>query len=204
MVIFFFNLLQFFLQFHSDKADVWIRAILWEYNENYNDERVRGLLLRAQQLHPESSKLYLTFFQIELENKREVDESLALQHAKTIYTSAKNKIKDFNFYKEILEIADKFAYATSIQELILHDLREQFQQDELMWHTIAQRELNGLPTDTSIDRIKQENEDKINTEDSLDIKQEERSSLQKRIESCVEIYEEAVKAVSSKKMKNLK
>ncbi|XP_031620644.1 U3 small nucleolar RNA-associated protein 6 homolog [Contarinia nasturtii] len=189
------------LKFHSDKADVWIRSILWEYNENYNDERVRGLLLRAQQLHPESQKLYLTFFQIELENKRQSDENLALQHAKTVYTNGQKILKNCQFYIEILKIVDRFAYATSIQQLILHDLRELFQNEEIMWHNLAQRELNGLPTDKFIERIKQDHEDELNNEDSLSITQQH-TSLRKRIESCVEIYEEAVKVVNTAKMWN--
>lgn len=177
-------------QFHSDKADVWIRAILWEYNENFNDERVRGLLLRAQHLHPESQKLYLTFFQIELENKREAEEELALQHATIIYTNGKKKFTNVSFFMDMLSIVDKFDYPNSIQQLILQDLREMFQQDETMWHTLAQRELEGLSTDKFIERIKMENDVK-----NEDLAASAQQSLRKRIEQCTQIYEEAVKKV---------
>lgn len=98
-------------QFHSNKADVWIRAILWEYNENFNEERVKGLLLRAQQHHPDNQKLYLTFFQIELENKRQADDELALQHANVVYNNGKQKFTDIAFYIEMLKIVDMFEFA---------------------------------------------------------------------------------------------
>ncbi|XP_055310345.1 U3 small nucleolar RNA-associated protein 6 homolog [Sitodiplosis mosellana] len=184
------------LQFHSDKADVWIRAILWEYNENYSHERVKGLLLRAQHLHPESQKLYLTFFQIELENKREADESLALQHAQIVYTNGKKTFTNVTFYIEMLNIVDKFSYANSIQHMIMNDLREMFQHEEIMWHTLAQRELNDLSTDQF---IKLENEDNAMDEDSSRLTAVQHSQ-RKRIEKCVEIYQEAVQVVNTAKM----
>lgn len=112
-----------FFQFHSDKQDVWVRAILWEYNENFNNERIKSLLMRAQSRHPESQKLYLTFFQIELENKCQLAALEALQHADIVYTSSKKKFSNIEFYVEMLNIVDKFSYASSIQQNILEDMR---------------------------------------------------------------------------------
>lgn len=180
-------------QFHSDKPDVWIRAILWEFNENYNEERVKGLLLRAQQLHPESQKLYLTFFHIELENKREADEELALKHAAVVYANGKKNFTSVTFYTEMLQIVDRFNYAGSIQQMILKDLREMFRHEEIMWHKLAQRELKGEHTDRFLDRIKMENEDGVKSEDSGCAQQ----SLRKRIEQCIEVYEEATQQVTN-------
>lgn len=151
---------------------------------------MKGLLLRGQHLHPESQKLYLLFFQIELENRREADESLALQHAQVVYTNGKKKFKNVTFYTEILNIVDKFSYANSIQHLILDDLREMFQHDEIMWNTLAQRELKGLSTDKFI---------KLENEDNLTATQ---YAHRKRIEKCVEIYKEAVKVINTAKMWN--
>lgn len=163
---------------------------MWEYNENYNHERVKGLLLRAQHLHTKSQKLYLTFFQIELENKREADESLVLQHAQAVYTGGKKEFTNVKFYIEMLNIVDKFSYATNIQQMILHDLREMFQHEEIMWNTLAQRELNGL---LAIDKfIKLENEDTSTTQ----------HAQRNRIEQCVKIYQEAVKTVNTAQMWN--
>lgn len=215
-----------FVQFHSDKPDVWTRVILCEYNENASDERVKGLMLRAQQMHPESLKLYLTFFQIELENKRQADEELALQHATIVYNNGKKRFPtNFNFYLEMLTMVDKFNYAHSIQTAILNDMSETFKNDDILWHTFAQRELIGLTTGKFLDSIRggggggggdgdgdgdDEAEDVGEDDDDhhmngLDdirmnleiVKSEEQVQpyLRKRIEICVQIYEEAVKVV---------
>ncbi|XP_031627058.1 U3 small nucleolar RNA-associated protein 6 homolog [Contarinia nasturtii] len=202
------------LQFHSDKVDVWIRAILWEFKENFNDERVKRLLLRAQQRHPTSEKLYLTFFQIELENKCQSDELEALQHADVVYSSSKKKFTNIDFYIEMLNIVDKFKYASSIQQTILEDMRVMFPREEILWHKLAQRELNGLSTvDSTMDFsgvIKTEGGE-CNGEDSKEglkkLKIENLSAppqhtLRKRIELSTCIYEEAVKQIDTKKMWN--
>lgn len=101
---------------------MWIQAIEWEYNENFNSERVKNLLMRAQSRHPDSQKLYLKFFEIELENKCELTPLEALQHADIVYNSRK-RFNNIGFYLEMLKIADKYDYASSIQRNILSDMR---------------------------------------------------------------------------------
>lgn len=140
----------------------------------------------------------MTFFQIELENKREADENLALQHAEIVYTNGKKKFTTVTFFIEMLNIVDKFSYANAIQNLILHDLHEMFQHEEIMWHTLAQRELLGLSTDKI---IKLENEDGSQNDDSSHLNATQ-AAHRKRIEQCVEIYQEAVKVVNTAKMWN--
>lgn len=181
---------------------------MWEYNENFNDERVKSLLLRAQQRHPESQQLYLTFFKIELENKRKSEELEALQHADIVYSSSKKKFTNIDFYIEMLTIVDKFSYASSIQQNILEDMREMFSREEILWHTLAQRELHGLSTvDCTVDftgLIKSEDVQNKGEDSKLNLKKlkiEDLSAptqhtLRKRIELCIQIYEEAIKVVS--------
>lgn len=153
---------------------------------------MKGLLLRAQQLHPEHQRLYLTFFQIELENKRQAEEELVLQHANVVYNNGKQKFNDIAFYIEMLKIVDKFEYADSIQQQILSDMRETFKHDEFMWHTFAQRELSGQSTANFIQWIRNDGEpnkiDSVKSEDTLFV-------TRKRIDLCVKVYEEAVKEV---------
>lgn len=184
--------------------------ILYEYNENASDERVKGLMLKAQHRHPESQKLYLTFFQMELENRRKADEDLALQHATVVYAEGKKKFPtNFNYYLDMLKMVDKFEYAHSIQAMILNDMTETFRNDDLLWHTFAQRELVGLSTGNFRETIRNSGRDNgavdhhMNGADdcfkmSLDmIKTEEQvpAYLRKRIEYSVQIYEESVKVV---------
>lgn len=196
------------LQYHSDKLDVWTRIILFEYNENASDERVKGLLLRAQQLHGESLKLYLIFFQIELENKREADPELALQHATIVYTGGKKKFpNNFNYFLEMLQMVDKFEYARSIQTMILKDMTEIFANAEIMWHTFAQRERNGLATDNFNEKVRGRRRNSSvdgdqcmsgledNFKMNLEIIKSDDPTLRKQIECSVQIYEESVKEV---------
>lgn len=164
---------------------------------------------RAQQRHPESQQLYLTFFKIELENKRQSEELVALDHAEIVYSSSKKKFTNIDFYIEMLNIVDKFSYASSIQQNILVDMREMFPREEILWHTLAQRELNGLSTvDCTVDftgLIKSEDGENKGEDSKANLKilkiedlsAPAQHTLRKRIELCIQIYEEAVKAVSS-------
>lgn len=159
------------------------------------------MLLRAQQRHPESQKLYLTFFQIELENKRKAEETLALQHADVIYSNGKKKFTDIEYFLEMLSIVDKFSYAKSIQQQILDDMRHLFPRNELLWHSLAQRELHGLAaidcTANVNEAIKKEGVDnKDNIAPLPDLTAPFQHTLRKRIELCVQIYDAAVKVVS--------
>lgn len=155
------------VQFHGDKPAQWIKAVMWEYTENYQDHRVKGLLLRAQQRHPDSQLIYSTFFLIELENKRKSSTELVLQHADVVYTNGKKKFTEIGFFFDMLQIADKFSFAKCIQQEILNDMRQMFPREALLWHTLAQRELNGLSgtegTAALLDSVKQEAETSIAT-----------------------------------------
>lgn len=202
------------MQYHSDKEDVWIRAILWEFNENFNNERVKGLLSRAQQKHPKSKKLLLTFFQIELENKQKADEQIALQLADVVYMNGKINFKnEISFFIEMLNIADKFPYANPLQQSILDDMRSAFPNEELLWHTLAQRELNGMsPNDCTInfkEIVKNENKGEEEEEEdtkpntskmNVDPTAPTSHTLRKRIQLCTQIYDEAVKVINTHKM----
>lgn len=123
---------------------MWNRAIFWEYTENFQEQRVKGLLISALHRHPESLLLYATFISINLENKERVDDEKALLHAETIYSIGKGKFENIDYYLEILNITDKYIYAKKLQDQILTDIKLKFPHSELMWHTLAQRELKGL------------------------------------------------------------
>lgn len=148
-------------------------------------------MLRAQQLHPESQKLYAIFFQIALENKSQADEEIALKLADIVYANGKKKFTNASFYIEMLNIVDKFSYAASIQLQILEDIQTMFEIDELVWHTLAQRQLNGL---RSVELIKSEEEENKSNENT-GFRVSEELPLKKRIELCQQIYEKALQTV---------
>lgn len=183
---------------------MWIRAILWEYNENYEERRVKGLLLRAQQRHPEAQRIYLIFFKIELANKRKANETLAVHHAGVVYANGKKRFSAIDFFIEILNIADQFSYARSLQNVILDDMKQNFERNELLWHTLAQRALNGFSpviTSTEIsETIKKEAEEEDDNDDITEIPDADkgtpfRYTLKKRIELCIYTYESSVVVV---------
>lgn len=147
-----------------------------------------------------------------MENKQKADEQIALQLADVVYMNGKINFKsEINFFIEMLNIADKFPYANPLQQTILDDMRSAFPNEELLWHTLAQRELNGMsPNDCTInfnEMIKNE-EDKGEQEDikpntskmNVDSIAPASHTLKKRIEMCVQIYDEAVKVVNTQKM----
>lgn len=193
------------LSFHMDKPDVWIRLILWEYNENYQEHRMKNLLFRAQQKHPESQKLYLTFFQIELENKRKAEDIKAMQIADVVYSNGKKKFGSIDYFIEMLNIVDKFPYAKPLQQTILDDMRRLFSRHELLWHTLAQRELNGLTlsdcTTDIVETVKREGDSSKNSHGPVaDPSAPVVHTLKKRIELCVQIYDAAVREVDTTQM----
>lgn len=183
---------------------------MYEYNAGADNERVKGLMLRAQQLHPESQKILTTFFQMELDNKRQVDPNLALQHATVVYTNGKKKFpKNFEFFHEMLKTTDNYEYAAPIQKTIIDDMCEIFRLDEILWQTLAQRELDGLSTSDFREHMqKYSNEDAIDYHvdgaddnfkaplDTITVEESAPECERKRIENAVQIFEVAVKVVS--------
>lgn len=183
---------------------MWSRAIQWEHHENDDDEedRIVDLIKRAQEQHPESLTLYLTLFQIELENKRKRDLNKAIEHAEEVYANGKTRFPQIEFYIEMLKIVDKLSYARPIQQAILEDMRETFSKSEILWHTLAQRELHGLTVNenlsNSMEDIKEEDEDSkssFSKSQSSDISVSLKP-MRKRIELCLKTYMKAIEHVS--------
>lgn len=179
---------------------------------NYNKERVKGLLLRAQQHHPDSELINLIFFEIELENGREADEELALKHAIVIYTSATKQFDGIQFYLKMLKTIDRYPYANALKETMLHDLKEKFAGDELMWHTMAQRVLNDTSEEDKLNDLKDDvdamEEDGDADGDENDKKPEKKVQLsaedrqkalevlqRKRLDLVVAVYKKAIEEV---------
>ncbi|KAI9190583.1 U3 small nucleolar RNA-associated protein 6-domain-containing protein [Polychytrium aggregatum] len=54
------------IQYHPTKPVFWIMAAAWEYEENSNISSARVLLQRGLRLNPESQKLWLEYFKLEL------------------------------------------------------------------------------------------------------------------------------------------
>lgn len=124
-----------------------------------------------------------------------------MQHAEVVYTNGRKKFSNIEYYIDMLNIVDRFDFAKSIQQQILDDMRQLFPRHELLWHTLAQRELNGLsPIDCTADLSEAVKKEGVDSKENINIipdgTQPVVHTLKKRIELCVQIYDSAVKAVS--------
>lgn len=195
MIVLIFVTFLLYLQFHSTNLEAWIRAIRWEYSENFEYERVKHLINSAQELHPDAESLYTLLVRIELENKQESPKIEALQNADNVYMKAKQKITNVDFFIKLLEIADKYDFTGELQEKILADMETMFNNKEIVWHIFAQRALNGLFCPGNMN----DNQKLVKTEliGKLNIKTTRiENSQKKRIENCSRIYSKAVKMVN--------
>ncbi|GAB0094316.1 hypothetical protein DMENIID0001_095980 [Sergentomyia squamirostris] len=175
---------------HGDKPDMWLRAVVWEYEQTQNMERVKHFMLGGLQRHPENCKLYCKFLKIKLLEAEKIDDQtevgatdrkLVLEQAKIIYENSRKKIHSVEYLADILEIIQEFSIAGDLQKMVLKDMQKDFLLEELMWHTLARRELMGL-------HMKDDKEEEI------------MSTPKKRLERCVQVYSEATKILKTEKM----
>jgi len=102
----------------------------------------------------------------------------------------------------MLDIARKNCPAEELQHKIINDMMKLFPLEELMWHTLAQRELEGLHIPNQITNSKpiigeiKMDESDNDTKEAI-VSQE---TLKERIDFCVQVYEEAVRAIKTEKM----
>lgn len=183
------------LQFHSDKPEVWLKAVMWEYIETKNMIRVKHLLTTSLKHHPTCIDLHKAFIQIELDEvqaafdcqeKTTVEENeiaLALTQCFTFYKNSKTIIDDVGFYLELLDVTQKFPYAKNLTKEIVSDVQEKYETIPKTWHFFAQSELHGRS---------------FQDLDSL----EERSTRQ-NIQKCVETYQNGLQKIPCEELCSL-
>uniref|UniRef100_A0A1B0CGG0 U3 small nucleolar rna-associated protein 6 n=2 Tax=Lutzomyia longipalpis TaxID=7200 RepID=A0A1B0CGG0_LUTLO len=189
------------IQLHGDKPDVWLRAVVWEYEQTQNMERVKHFMLGGLQRHPDSCMLYSKFLKMKLLEADKVDVQTEngaaqrkhiLEQASIIYENSRKKIHSIEYLVNILEIVTEFSCAKDLMNTVLQHMQNEFPLEELMWHTLARRELMGLHMESSID----------DTEDDGSSSSEESSiaACKKKLKSCIEVYNEATKILKTEKM----
>lgn len=139
------------IQFHADKPETWQKAVMWEHEETKNRDRVKHFILGGLQRHPKYQDLYLTFIKLKLlegVDRKEEDQAKLIAQAELIYKDGKSNIKTTEFIVGVLEIVSKFEFARSFEAAILADMQANHRNSELMWHTLAKRELNGRHLNT--------------------------------------------------------
>lgn len=169
---------------HGHLVELWLKYIKWERVEKSNERKVKNLLIRALQRHPESEDLYIEFMDVELANYRDLSPQNVLDNTIMLYNNARKQISTLSFLTSVLHRLNKYSFSKPLQLTILDDMKSMYCNKELFWHILAQRELNGLATfDEKRNKKLEQNESQ--------------SKLQKvNIQRCVKVYEAAVSKVS--------
>lgn len=168
---------------HGHHVENWLKYIKWERAIQTNEKKVKNLLLRALQRHPESEDLHIEFMDVELSNDRDLTTQNVLDNTILLYNNAKKTISSLTFKATVLNKLNNYAFAKPLQLLVLEDMKSVDCHDELFWHILAQRELKGLPTF-----------DEFRNKQLLE--KEPKSESQKiSIKRCVKVYVSAVSKV---------
>ncbi|EDW51258.1 GM13683 [Drosophila sechellia] len=125
------------LLYHGDSPDLWVDAALWLYEFNrLNIDRVKDILLRGLQRHPDSEALNKCFFDIMLKeaalanNERNLAENtlseqdIKLERVEAVYRNSMANITQLDYFVKLLESCEDHAGG--------------------LWELLAQRELRGL------------------------------------------------------------
>ncbi|XP_035913175.1 U3 small nucleolar RNA-associated protein 6 homolog [Anopheles stephensi] len=184
------------LGYHGDKPKAWLCAIEWEYRQAKNMARVKHYTLRGLQRHPECRELCVNFIKIQMEEamrivrKTEEDKKYALtadgtektKALKTAHLVYKNfEHKDVAFFGELLQVLKKYGpVSNKLAKQAITEMRSLLADKEEMWHLLANLVL-----------------------ESSEFVAEESAKPAEALEKCLEIYQEALDRLPTKKMHSL-
>lgn len=167
---------------------LWKYAARWELEEMNNMDAALNVLKTGLHHHPDSKELHAEAFKLELmcgsqkaKNAKTDDENNTRQEKSVLRAEVhfKSSVKaigdDVEYIISLLEIATEFDFTEKLQMIIIEYLTSNCWKSELMWHTMAQRELKGHHYD----------------------KNKENKS---RIQLCVSVYKSAVKVIPTSLM----
>ncbi|XP_049283619.1 U3 small nucleolar RNA-associated protein 6 homolog [Anopheles funestus] len=182
------------LGYHGDKPKAWLRAIDWEYHQAQNLARAKHFTLRGLQRHPECYQLCIHFIVIQLaegqkmvtkllEDGKPTENNLELNKTlKTIQLVYKNfEHKDMPFFALLLKELKKYEpLSNELAKEAVTEMRDILADKEEMWNLLANLALEG--------------------NESL---MEETTKSTERLAQCLEIYQEALERLPTKKMHSL-
>lgn len=118
-----------------------------------NTEGALVILRNGIHHHPDSKELYIEAFSLELqsalprdksgEESGDRNEKAALRAQVHFETSLKRIGDDVHYIISLLDIATQYEFTEKLQQKISEYLLTNCWKSELMWHTMAQRELTG-------------------------------------------------------------
>lgn len=170
---------------HADQKNLWLFAAKWELSESNNIEGALNYLKTGLHHHPDSKELYTESFKLELQsaekfhNKNsplEDQQQKASSRATVHFRAAAEMLgHDIEFLVSLLNTATEFEYTEELQAEIIEYLTKHCWRSEIMWHTMAQRELHGHHF----------NKDDVN---------------KSKTQLCVQIYKHAVQVLPTSQM----
>ncbi|KAH8265877.1 hypothetical protein KR038_009218 [Drosophila bunnanda] len=208
------------LLYHGDAADFWVDAACWLYEFNrLNFDRVKDILLRGLQRHPDSEILNKCFFDIMLKeaslasNERNLAENtlseqdIKLERVEAVYRNSMTNITQLDYFVKLLESCEDHAELThKLQRVIIDDMQEKFPREPGLWDLLAQRELRGY----HLGDMAENEEEPVAADgdakgDGQPASKKSRPhvnarSLKRRIQLCVTVYKSAVEEVQTKEM----
>ncbi|KAK6169354.1 hypothetical protein SNE40_020425 [Patella caerulea] len=145
------------LQVHNKKPEIWILAAKWEF-ENKNAENARATLQRGLRFNPDSKKLWLEYYRMELlytdkmqkrkkilgvedpEMEGKKDAVLTGQVAEVVYKQAKEAFPDdAELILGFIQICELFSFTKSQLDSMYKDLKKNYPDKPLTWDARARR-----------------------------------------------------------------
>lgn len=151
------------LQVHDKKADLWISAAKWEFEENNNSDNARSLLQRGLRFNNTSKTLWLEYYRLELliaekmRQRKQIlggeagsehessDPVLKGQLSYIVFTQATQTILgDVNFVISFLQICQLFDFTKEQEDSICDELKQNFSDKAAAWDALAKRRLGRV------------------------------------------------------------
>lgn len=104
-----------------------------------------SIVYRGLAIHKKSEKLCSKAIDLELKNvgTNKDAQNLCAKRIETIIESVLTNLNEYNFLLEILETLTLHNFTVGIQKIIAKWLLEKHKDEEMVWHTLAEREFNG-------------------------------------------------------------
>ncbi|XP_070580841.1 U3 small nucleolar RNA-associated protein 6 homolog [Ptychodera flava] len=195
------------LKIHSNVVGLWIMAAKFEMEDNNSPDNARGLLLRGLRFHPESQRLWVEYFRLELMNADKLrkrwsvlqkDKTSSIEHtavddalmqgtaATVVYKKAIEAMPDdIDFRLSFLPVCKDFDFVQGIIDTIYNDLKKDHPENELTWNALARRHLM--------------NEDSVAADAKHRDLDPDLAVLQLE-QKCFAVFEKAVKHLPTRKM----
>ncbi|KAJ8924757.1 hypothetical protein NQ315_000910 [Exocentrus adspersus] len=137
----------------SDNPDVWQVAAAWYIRTDVN--QALNVIHKGLMIHKDCQILYKEAIQLELLNKEKDEwskdatkslkskDEICCDKIKTYIQTIFKNITDFKFLLEILELLEPHTFTRSVQDVVINRLLDRHSDEDLVWHTLAQRERRG-------------------------------------------------------------